>query len=170
MNDYTNFIIGISFFAISEILPILPIPANGILHSIFIGLKNSFNPDIVSDTNTINSLISTKPEIGKFISNVKNNPKLFETISMLNRNPEISKYIKHLSNDRTLKFINELLINNPESIDSTKNLIINLISNAQQVNAQQVNAQQVDTQQVNTQQVNTQDNNQTSEEINVVIE
>lgn len=42
--DYGT-IIGFTLFAISEIIPLLPIPANGIFHSFLIGLHNSFkNP------------------------------------------------------------------------------------------------------------------------------
>lgn len=42
--DYGT-IIGFTLFAISELIPLLPIPANGIFHSFLIGLHNSFkNP------------------------------------------------------------------------------------------------------------------------------
>lgn len=54
--DYGT-IIGFTLFAISEIIPILPIPANGIFHSFLIGLHNSFK-DPIKDIETGQQLIN----------------------------------------------------------------------------------------------------------------
>jgi len=42
-------ILGFTLFVVSEIIPLLPIPANGIFHSFVIGLQNSFKSPIKID-------------------------------------------------------------------------------------------------------------------------
>ena len=64
MSSYPDIttIIGYSLFAFSEIIPLLPIPANGILHSLAIGITNSFsntkpNTDITPSSNSYGNIV-----------------------------------------------------------------------------------------------------------------
>lgn len=128
MSDYISAIIGFSFFAISEILPLLPIPANGFLHSLVIGIKNSINTNLNTDVEIAQSLIQTKPDIANIVSTIQGNFKLTDAIKLLNSKPQLIQYVEKLAYDKNLQFINTLLLNNQESINDFKSLIVNHIS------------------------------------------
>ena len=120
-------IIGYILLAISEIIAILPVPANGLLHSLFIGLNNSLkNPNY--DIELAQTLINNKPIMANLVTTLEGNPKLINSISILTQNPQILPFISKLSNDESLQYINTLLINNPGVIKNVKQIIINAIS------------------------------------------
>lgn len=102
--DYAT-IIGFSLFAISEIVPLLPIKANGILHSFVIGLTKSFNltlPVKEIDIEANNTEITTRTlENATLSSPLYNNiycknchSDLNDIITYLNQNPEKLKNVK----------------------------------------------------------------------------
>lgn len=123
-------IIGYLLFGFSEIITLLPIPANGILHSLAIGVKNSFsNTKPNTDVEIAHTLIDTKPQMANIVSTLEGNFKLIDALTLLNSKPQLIPYIEKLAYDNNLKFINSLLINNPNSINEIKRLIINCLSN-----------------------------------------
>jgi len=120
-------IIGYILLAISEIVAILPVPANGLLHSLFIGLNNSLkNPNY--DVELAQTLINNKPMIANLVTTLEGNPKLINSISILSQNPQILPLISSLSNDQSLQYINTLLINNPGITKYVKQFVTNAIS------------------------------------------
>jgi hypothetical protein len=78
----TTTIIGYVLFAISEILPLLPIPTNGVFHSLTIGLKNSIK-NSNNDIEVAQNVLKQKPDIANIV-NLET--KLFEYRKMLYRN------------------------------------------------------------------------------------
>jgi hypothetical protein len=132
MSSYPDIttIIGYSLFAFSEIIPLLPIPANGILHSLAIGITNSFsNTKPNTDAEIAHTLIDTKPQMANVVSTLEGNFRLTDALKLLNSKPQLIPYIEKLAYDKNLHFINSLLVNNPDSINEIKRLIINCLSN-----------------------------------------
>ena len=75
-SSYITTIIGYSLFALSEFLPLLPIPANGFLHSIAIGLQNSFsNKPVSTDLEIAQNLLISRPNMQNIISTLGNGGK-----------------------------------------------------------------------------------------------
>ena len=85
MSENTAAIIGYVLFAISEIIPLLPIPANGVFHSFIIGLQNSFkNPHV-------------DLELGQQLSGLQTQSKsinLHDVIEYINTNPDKLPHVK----------------------------------------------------------------------------
>jgi len=135
MSSYPDIttIIGYSLFAFSEIIPLLPIPANGILHSLAIGITNSFsNTKPNTDAEIAHTLINTKPQMANVVSTLEGNFRLTDALKLLNSKPQLIPYIEKLAYDKNLHFINSLLVNNPDCINEIKHLIINCLSNTNQ--------------------------------------
>ena len=125
-------IIGFVLFAASELVAILPIPANGILHSVVIGLKNSLKPqkkDI--DIEMANELINSDKDMSNIVTTLKGNKTLIEAVNLLLQNPEISNIIGDLSHNTQLQYINTLLINNMDIVNNVAKSVITEIQNKQ---------------------------------------
>jgi len=127
-------IIGYSLFAISEIVAVLPVPANGVLHSLIIGLKNSVQKINSTDIEMAQTLIANKPDMANIITTLEGNPKLIETVKTVLDNPEIIINIERLANDKNLQFLNTLLINNKEILNDIKMVVIQKIGELQNKN------------------------------------
>ena len=127
-------IIGYALFAFSEVVAVLPIPANGVFHSLIIGLKNSVSKIKSSDIEMAKTLITNKPDMANIITTLEGNPKLIETVKILLANPEITTSIDQIANDKNLQFINTLLINNPDIINLAKTLVIEKINESLKTN------------------------------------
>jgi len=131
--SYITTILGYGLFALSEILPLLPIPANGFLHSIAIGLQNSLsNKPISTDLEIAQNLLISRPNMPNIISTLEGNSNLINSIKLLNDKPQLLAQINKLAYDKNLQFINTLLINNPDIINEIKNIIINTLKNTTQ--------------------------------------
>jgi len=85
MSENIATIIGYVLFAISEIIPLLPIPANGVFHSFIIGLQNSFkNPHV-------------DLELGQQMTGLQSQNKsvdLHDVVNYINKNPDKLPHIK----------------------------------------------------------------------------
>lgn len=127
-------VIGYTLFAISEIVAVLPIPANGVLHSLIIGLKNSVQKPNTTDIEMAQTLIANKPDMANIITTLEGNPKLIETVKTVINNPEIIINVEKIAKDKNLQFLNTLLINNKEIINDTKIIVIQKISELQNKN------------------------------------
>jgi len=129
-SSYLTTITGYILFFLSEVLPLLPIPANGVLHSIAIGLKNSFsNKKPSTDVEIAQNLLISRPNMPNIISTLEGNHNLINSIKILNDNPQLLQQITKLAYDKNLQFINTLLINNPDVINEIKKIIISTINN-----------------------------------------
>jgi hypothetical protein len=132
-------IFGFVLFAASEIVAILPIPANGVLHSLVIGLKNSLKREN-TDIEMAQTLVNTKPEMANIVTSLKGNDALTHAVNLLIQNPEISNLIPLLSSNIQLQYINTLLINNSDIISNIAKSVINEIQN-RQVQEEQISKQ-----------------------------
>jgi hypothetical protein len=131
-SSYIATILGYSLFALSEFLPLLPIPANGFLHSIAIGLQNSFsNKPVSTDIEIAQNLLISRPNMPNIISTLEGNNNLINSIKLLNDKPQLLAQLNKLAYDKNLQFINTLLINNPDIINEIKNIIINILKTTQ---------------------------------------
>ena len=85
MSENIATIIGYVLFAISEIIPLLPIPANGVFHSFIIGLQNSFKNHHID------------LELGQQLSGIQTQSKsinLHDVIEYINTNPDKLTHVK----------------------------------------------------------------------------
>jgi hypothetical protein len=136
-SSYIATILGYSLFALSEFLPLLPIPANGFLHSIAIGLQNSFsNKPVSTDIEIAQNLLISRPNMPNIISTLEGNNNLINSIKLLNDKPQLLAQLNKLAYDKNLQFINTLLINNPDIINEIKNIIINTLNKTTQIQTQ----------------------------------
>jgi hypothetical protein len=143
-------VLGYVLFGLSELLPLLPIPTNGFLHSIFIGLQNAFrNPtkdiemamDLVSNknfgkdfANIVNSLANNNqlntivlnlinnPQLANNINSIQNDTILLSQLPRISSNPQIKNLISTLLQDPTLSNNLSLALNNPTSKQLLQNL------------------------------------------------
>lgn len=118
--DYGT-IIGFTLFAISEIIPLLPIPANGIFHSFFIGLHNSFKNPIKN--------IETGQKIMEKINGNGQNDKIDSLDSFT---PDLEANVKSISIQNThfccncqsdLNEVMEYIKQNPNKLKNIKDFI-----------------------------------------------
>jgi hypothetical protein len=128
MSNNITIIIGYALFAVSEIIAVLPIPANGMFHSVLIGLKNSVSKINSTDIEMAQTLISTKPDMANIITTLQGNSKLIDSVKTVINNPEIITNVENIVKDKNLQFINTLLINNPEIINDIKVVIIQKVN------------------------------------------
>jgi len=128
MSNNIIIIIGYALFAVSEIIAVLPIPANGMFHSVLIGLKNSVSKINSTDIEMAQTLISTKPDLANIITTLQGNSKLIDSVKTVINNPEIITNVENIVKDKNLQFINTLLINNPEIINDIKVVIIQKVN------------------------------------------
>jgi hypothetical protein len=128
-SNYTLSIIGFLFFGISELLPILPIPANGFIHSLFIGLRNSFTQKPNIDLEIAHSLVNTRPVLANLVNTLEGNDKLIDVLKLITLKPNLIPLIEKIANDPNLEVINNVLINNPDDMKvQTKRIIFSKLS------------------------------------------
>jgi hypothetical protein len=122
-------IVGYALYIISEILPFLPIPVNGILHSIILTLKkglsltfNSLPQDIEmakslvrnkSFANVVNT-INTNPQIQKIINNLISDPSSANNLTTIQANPNINSIVSYLHNNPQAQTLFNNLISDPQ--------------------------------------------------------
>lgn len=123
-------IFGYVLFVASELVAILPIPANGVLHSLVIGLKNSLKPQN-PDIEMANILVNSKPEMASIITTLKGNDSLTQAVNILVQNPKIANIISDLSSNTQLQYVNTLIINNSDIINNVTKYVITEIQNKQ---------------------------------------
>lgn len=129
--DYGT-IFGFVLFVASELVAILPIPANGILHSLVIGLNNSLkNRNTNSDIEMAHVLLDSDKDMSNIITTLKGNKALTEAVNTLLKNPEISNLVRDLSSNTQLQYINTLLVNNSDIINNIAKSVITEIQNKQ---------------------------------------
>jgi hypothetical protein len=126
VNNTVTTIIGFVLFAISEIVGLLPIRTNGIIHTLAIGIKDSLTTtnNQNTDIEIAQKLVKYKPEMANIINSLEGNPRLIDTVNSITNNPQIIQDIEGLISNNSLRYINTLLINNPEIINDVKKTIL----------------------------------------------
>jgi len=118
----TTTILGYVLFAVSEILPLLPIPTNGLLHSLTIGLKNSLK-NSNSDIEVAQNVLHNKPDIANIINNTVSNPILKDTLNNIVNHQELVPLITALNTNTNLQNMVTLLNANPQIINEVQSFI-----------------------------------------------
>jgi len=114
--DYPT-LIGFVLFGLSELLGILPIPANGLLHSLFVGMKNSFsNP--LNNTKLIQTVIDKEPDLENILSKISSNPNLITSIKTMSDNQHVLPLLEMICNNQDLEYLLTLIKNNPSLLTS----------------------------------------------------
>ena len=115
-------IIGFILFGLSEIIAVLHIPANGFLHSLSIGLKNSIK-NSNQDIEIAQQLVSNKPDIASVFNKIANNTEVSNVIKKLSDRPDVVPFVEILLKQPQLQYILTLLKNNPDIVNDVKQLI-----------------------------------------------
>ena len=116
-------IVGYVLFAISEILPFLPIHANGFFESVIIGLKNGFN-NRDADVELAQQLISKKPTVANVVNTMSTNPVIQNCFKNILENQNIIPFIETLCNSPELQNLFHSMNSNPVLLNNVKNIIL----------------------------------------------
>lgn len=140
MSTVVASIVGFSLFFVSEILPLLPIPTNGILDTFVRGFSNAFKSrtndvqmarEIVKNptyANIINTL-SNNSVIKSTVDNVMTNPKLAYVVTSVQNNPTLLNGLNVLISNKSLIDVMNVLINDIELCNSVILMLPVLTSN-----------------------------------------
>lgn len=135
-SDLIASIIGYVLFAVSEILPLINVPTNGVLQSFVLGVGNAFKPP-EKDIELADVLIHTKPELANIVNTIStnhvvqsiikdllNNPTNINNITAVQTQKEIATVVSVLRNNPIIKdFISKILMD--PSVYNNVSLIIN---------------------------------------------
>jgi hypothetical protein len=124
----TTGIIGYILFALSEILPLINVPTNGIIQTLLLGLGKAFKPpdkDIELAQKTV-----VKPEFTKLVNTIESNSQLSEIINHIINNSQYINILSNLiNNNQLLNDFTQLANNN-----QLQQILNNLINNSQLYN------------------------------------
>ena len=111
--DIVATIIGYVLFSMSEILPFINIPTNGILHTLLLGFSNAFkNP--TKDIELAEALVS-KPDFAHIVNTISTNPQIKILIDSLIANPQLSNTLHTIiSGNNTLNTQLPVLTSRPQ--------------------------------------------------------
>ena len=123
----TPTIISLVLFSVSELLAVIPIPASGVLHSLVIGIKNSFQSKKNADLE-LGVLIDERSDIKSVIDKFAKNPEILQMISKLLSNPNTFAQVNAIVNNPQINYITTLLKDNPQLTSEIKLLIESKLS------------------------------------------
>jgi len=129
-SDITT-IIGYVLFAVSEILPFLPIHANGFFETLILGFKNSFNSKD-ADIELAQQLISKKPNVANVVNTMSTNPVIHNCFKNILENQNIIPFIETLCKNPELQTLFHSMNSNPVLLNNVKNIV--LTNQTQQLN------------------------------------
>ena len=116
-------IVGYVLFAISEILPLINIPTNGILQSLVIGVGKAFkNPE--KDIEMANMLIKNKPEFVNIVNSISTNPQILQIVNSLISNPFDANNVTIIQNNPDISNVVSMIGNN----NQLRNTVVGLAS------------------------------------------
>ena len=130
-------IIGYSLYFLSELMAFLPVPSNGILHSLIItlqsGIRASFGSlpqdielaqSLVKDKSfaDVVNTINTNPQIQSIIRNLIADPSLSNNLKTIQTNPIINSIITYLDNNPQAQTLFNNLISDPQIYNKVQSL------------------------------------------------
>lgn len=121
--DLTTSIIGYVLFAISEILPFFPIHTNGVVQSLIMGFKQSFNQHD-SDVQLAQQLITKQPSVANLINIMSTNKVIHDCVDSILENQHIIPHIQMLCKNPELQLIFHSLNTNSMLLNNVKNLML----------------------------------------------
>ena len=151
-NDTIVAIVGFGLFVLSEILPFINIPTNGIFQTLALGFKNSFKQNekdielakeflkepiitkivtILSGNENLQDLVIGLLKDNTYINSlhiIQMNPSLHKILMSLNINPQMQLLINNMINNGELYNSIGLIVNNPELYSLLKNMDNELIT------------------------------------------
>ena len=128
--DSLTTIIGYILLVVSEILPLMNIPTNGIIHTFVLGFRDAFmNP--TRDVTMAESLIKDEPAFAQMINTISSNPQMKTLVDAVICDP-VQAQILHsaLGNANLKNQIDRLCSNN-----QLQNIMNGLIQNAEFCNS-----------------------------------
>jgi hypothetical protein len=120
-NASASAIVGFVLFAISEILPFLPLNTNGVLHSFVIGFRDSFRK-LDQDIELAQQFVKN-PEIAPMVNSVSTNPVLQKCFQDVLENQHLIPHIHTLCNSPDIQHVFNNINSNPTMLKNVTNLI-----------------------------------------------
>lgn len=137
----TEALIGYILFIISEFISVIPIPANGLLHSFLIGFKNSFKNQGID--------IKSNPNLSNLVNKIANNTNIINSLNTLLDNPGVLSHLDTINNNNKIQYIITLLSNYPQMVDNISTTVERQIvlqkQNSNQVQTSPLNGEIIDT-------------------------
>jgi hypothetical protein len=115
-------IVGFCFFALSEILPFLPIKTNGLLHSFILGFKDGFK-NIDQNIDLAQKAIKKKPEVANVVNILSTNNVINDCVNNILENQHVIPQIKALCNNSDLQIVLQNITNNPILLQKIKSIL-----------------------------------------------
>jgi len=118
-SDLIAAIIAFTLFLVSEILPLIDIPTNGILQTFTLGFKQAFaqpEKDIELGSN---------PIVQHIINDLKNNPSNINNITAVQTHKEIATVVSILRNNPIIKDMVTNLLSDPSIYNNVNVLLSN---------------------------------------------
>lgn len=108
--DVITTIIGFGLFAISEVMSLMKISGNGIIHSFLLGFKDAFsNPQ--RDIEMARNFVSN-PAVASIVNAVSSNPDVKSNVDLLLKNPQVAHILNVAgSNSDLLNTLTNLMTN-----------------------------------------------------------
>jgi hypothetical protein len=149
--DVVTTAIGFCLFVISEVMSLMPVNGNGLLHSLLLGFRDAFsnqekdiemakkfvtNPTVASIVNTVSSnpaiksnidLVLQNPQVAHILSMIGANSETLNTLTNLMTNQRLLALVKNLANDPQLSNNVLTLTDNPNSLSN----VISILQNTQ---------------------------------------
>ena len=128
LNETISTIIGFVLFGLSEIMPLINVPANGLLHSLILGVGNAFKSP-QQDIELAHSLVTSDKTFAGIINVLSHNPQMKSIVNDLIKNPVNANNLSVLQNDPFVSNLVSLISTNPTS----KSLITGLLSDPENI-------------------------------------
>lgn len=130
--DFVTTITGFGLFLLSELLPLLKIQGNGLIHSLVLGVGTAFT-NLPKEIETAQAAVTNNPEFTNIINFISENPQMKSLVKSLIKDPHLLSIIQNggLSTIKSL-IKDPQLASNIQSSGLTSNQL-NLITGNTQV-------------------------------------
>jgi hypothetical protein len=111
--DTTTTIVGYVLFAISEVLPFINFPTNGLLHTVMLGFTNAFsNP--TKDIELAESLVTKNPNFANIINMISMNPQIKTLVEAVIKDPLLVNILHSIQGDPVFTIQLNNLVSSPK--------------------------------------------------------
>lgn len=116
-------LIGYVLFGVSEILPLINVPTNGLVQTLLLGFRDAFkNPD--KDIQLAQVLVHTKPDYASIVNTLATNPTVQGIVQDLLIHPTNINNIIAVQSQNDIAIVVSTLRNNP----TLKDMVVKLLS------------------------------------------
>jgi hypothetical protein len=92
--EFVTTIVGFGLFLMSELLPLLKIQGNGLIHSLFLGFGNAFT-NLPKDLEAAQTAISNNPDFTNIVNFISENPQMKSLVKSLIKDPQLLSIIQN---------------------------------------------------------------------------